>query len=719
MSCVIHEVVSYLNSDELLTYLSVFRKDSAIYKSICEGFHGVFRWPLLKAGCEPTVAGEHNIVVRKRAMPGKLSHFPHMQELLLDAMIDTHDLKVAGRFIHDALRELRATLLCGHLRSLKRLRVRNVILDTANAGALKIDLPAMLRDGSLKSLEFVELDVQEEIGDDEFVPVIKRASLAREVIEALAKMPRLQDFVVQFNPLTDFSSMFMRQRWPSLTILRSNFLLCCYAQGDVREVANDSLAYFWARGHFPSVSTLVVGEWISGAFPLACDLFNDLPTDGMPQITKLVLTGRVLKNPLLNFRVPGLLTQEEQHNGGGGVIAAPLFRNVQTLDVSRLFVPVAISRHLVEEQGLFDYDDYAASFIANTCRAVRNVSASLVQTVASLPTLILSDALFGGEDWTQDVSGAISDCIEALRPAKLVVDKLELEQEGNAHCGQRVFTDCRPGSTLVANVLACGLRRYENPCANHLGEEYLMERENLFRLLTETPGLQACVVELELDSAFLFSFAGVLELVFLTAKPDDWLDDCLEFLDSGDEDDVEDEELVRDLFEGTCSRWQFHKRVIRMSAAHRERIASLVTSGDCTFCDLAAALHPFQNLRKIVVNNEQLLQWRHHSPDLESLCELPPPGCQSLEVRSAYRAGHLGEFRKHVWAPLLEGRSERKMFEVFAPLRRTTNWVQGSFELTAASHGGSSRLSAEMRSFSKHHRQLVDESPTASGGPTM
>ena len=350
----------------------------------------------------------------------------------------------SGKIVNDAMRELRATLFFGHLGHLKRLTIDKVYLDQVNANAVAADLPAILRKGLLANLEFIKLDCvrvvvwniddDDDVDDDEGgggrFPVFAVEATAKELLRSMARhLPLLQDFNVDFGS-TDLSQTFLEESWPHLTTLRSAFITT-QVQVVVPPAAallRPTFAAAWAQGHFPSATTLVVGEWKHGQ--RRNDLASDLPTDGLHQITKLVLTGRVLKNSLLNFRMPGRLTHQEERFGGGGVIHSPLFRGVQELDLTHLFVPVPFKEHEVNVLGLVAdfYDNYADSFNANTCRAVQNVSAVVSQ--ASVPTLVISDAFFGHEDWTQPANvmtaSAIADCLQALRPAKLVVTKTEL-----------------------------------------------------------------------------------------------------------------------------------------------------------------------------------------------------------------------------------------------------------------------------------------------------
>lgn len=713
VSCVIHVVVSFLCSEDLLTYLSVFRKDSVVYKSICDGFAGVFKWPLLRAQCEPTAAGEHNIVLRWRSFPGKLAQFPHMQELL----ISTNPQKVMGTFVHNVMREVRATLLCGQLRNLKRLIMRNVFLDPFNSAAMQTDLPAILREASLQSLEFVELNMQELIRDENPDPedegtfhgvqvfVIRHASLARDVIGALAKLPLLRDFDVQFPPLLDLSSMFMRHRWPSLTVLRSNFILRRYSHSQL------GFGDYWALGNFPRVDTLVVGEWSSEDDPPRRDLLFDLPKGcGMKQITTLVLTGRVLKNPLLGFRS----TNAPRPVG----IPVPLFDNVRTLDISHLFVPVPFTPHearFVPLHVMGPYDLYEASFCADTVRAVQNISAALRLTDLSLPTLVASDAFFGAEGLAlaanEAILGSIVDCLHRLRPAKLVLHKLVLHREANVHRGQTLFLDCPPGLThATTENFAFGLRRYQyknHPCAANPDP---LDGLNLPRFLAAMPGLHAYVSELEVDCAFLLTRASMLGLIFKLSKPDDWLAEGMESSEEGGwgEEEEEDREVTRELF-AVDSFWQFHRKVVSMSDAARERVLGIIDVGTVPLCDLGAALRPFHALRRIVVDNERLQEWCPHSPDLDMLARLPPPACRSLVVRGVYGATEAGEFRSHVWEPLLAGNGAKRLHEFFGSAHlgpRDTRWVESRFTVTVLSVGGGHRMEAEMRSFSSR-MQLV------------
>ena len=62
--CVMGEIVSFLCSEDLLDYASVFRRGSFLHKAICAGFQGVFLFPLVRRT-------EQKVV--KRLFPGGYS----------------------------------------------------------------------------------------------------------------------------------------------------------------------------------------------------------------------------------------------------------------------------------------------------------------------------------------------------------------------------------------------------------------------------------------------------------------------------------------------------------------------------------------------------------------------------------------------------------------------------------------------------------------------
>lgn len=544
----IHEIVSFLCSDELVDYLSLFRRGCFMHKTICAGFYGVFRWPLLRGAVK-----EQRVVVRRRLLPGgdALANFPRMRELYINAVSRGIKFLVAGTPVDDVMRELRAALFFGHLGRLKKLSIKNVRLDLMNSNALQVDLPATIRKGCLANLQFITLGMKrrEPVGDDEDgpVPVFCGAS-SQDLLRAMAKhLTLLRDFDVDFG-LTDLSTVFLEQMWPSLTTLRSVFVTRQYAPANAATDPPMTFASAWARGHFPSANTLVVGEWRHRQ--RLKDLVSDLPTDGMPQITKLILIGRVLKSPLLNFRVPGRLTAQEDRFGGGGVIQAPLFRGVQVLDMKYLFVPVAFEEFEVTTLGLLAefYENYAASFVVNTCRAVQNISAAFSH--ATPPTLVISDTFFGRDrslPFSVMISSAISECLQTLRPAKLVVSKTELLESNNSkntYSAVPVFLD---SDLHMHNLVGYGPEQTDSGYTGLWSEaddssdcfsgDSLFAYGNLRYILAENSALRESLVELEIDSVFLQSYRTMLVSCLRYEGPG--------FLSIEDEEENTDDETSR------------------------------------------------------------------------------------------------------------------------------------------------------------------------------
>ena len=348
--CVIHEIVSFLGSGSLLDFLSLFKRGSRDYQNVCAGFHGVFKWPLTRW----VNLGLPTEEFQQRRLPGHgaLTLFPHMQHLRIEGQyVDSGEgdgsivvRRQVRAAVQETTRELRAALLCGYLGHLQELTISGVYLAKSDARALETDLLAILRRGCLKTLDFISLDIfQQRDGDDDDddddggggggnASLFSRAGFAVDLLESMAAhLPLLRDFQIDFpcdsNPAdVDLCESFLEQRWPSLTILRSPFVTrrdgavaaAAAAAGGAGGAPPATFATAWAKGHFPRATTLVVSEWTHNPATRRSNLVRDLPADGLAQITQLVLMGRALKSPLLNFIHPGQLTPQEAEFGGAG-----------------------------------------------------------------------------------------------------------------------------------------------------------------------------------------------------------------------------------------------------------------------------------------------------------------------------------------------------------------------------------------------------------------
>lgn len=727
IACVTHEVVSFLTSEDLLDYLQVFRKDSVMHKDICERFSGSFRWPLLRAMRDPSSSrrgyDRKKIVRCERLMPYKLASFPHMQELIIDG-----ENKYRSCSVEQAVQDMRRALSTRSLKHLKRLRIVNLMLNGPDARLMRAALPVILENRNLWALEFLEIDVTDrstfkfdddpDIGDCVYEAVFFRAPAALDLIKSMALgLPSLKDFHVTIDPSVDVSQAFLAHRWPSLAVLRSAFItrVAPVPQAAPESTPPITFADAWAKGHFPSVTTLVVGEW--SVLTKRCDLTSDLPTDGMERIRKLVLTGRVLKSPLLNFRVPGQLTVMEERSGGGGVISAPLFRGVRELDISRLFVPAVCSLRKVRHLGFIEghYEPYAAAFTASTCRAVRNIAASLAPSLRPLPTLIASDAFFGAEDWRLPshalLRGAISQCWEALQPARLVVHKVHLRAWRNAYYGQRIFFDSLhmpldgdgDQYMISGTCLSSGARRggsgfvgyteYRNVDSEDLDADELdpwnepttNTCRNLHLLLGESLALRTGLAELQLDSVFLHTHASLLRHFSNWQAADMLLDD----LDADDED----AQVALAFFQGGSEgeyEWELDDQIASASESLCARINAALWAEPAPVFDFRAALRPYERLRSIVVCHERSAgapEFCYHLLDLDMVSRLPPASCESLSVRGFYGPLRKEYLARCMWPPFMQRRNAKTMLDYFPAQGPGFRWVEGKVRMTVTVRG--------------------------------
>ena len=351
-------IASFLDQSDLITFLSIFRRNDLDRRYIEQSWEGDLRLPMVSFY---NVGNVHHAKFRTLSAMS-LGALTGMRKL---SITPSHD----GRILYEpTLRAFRACLIAGTLRNLKQLELCDYCdgpLINASS-ALWHDLPAGLT--TLKQLEHLTIRISHESANVSL-------SSQESILKSMAQLPKLQDFDFDWKISPAKLRLFLKLKWPALTVLRTQYLLCGSA---------DLLSKAFSDGRFPSVTKLIIGEHLNG------NLYSRLPTDGLKQIRHLRLEGRILRSPLLNFATA--MTDIQQLYGFGGTILESKFTGVETLDIACLKAPdVMPVFHTADEQSI-----YCSEFSANTLRALRNLTAVLRDS--KITSMLLADCFLDDFD---------------------------------------------------------------------------------------------------------------------------------------------------------------------------------------------------------------------------------------------------------------------------------------------------------------------------------
>ena len=350
-------IATYLNDDDLLTFLSIFRAADPDRISIARNWEGElkitrteYRPTMIDNDPKRTVYREHYKLVSAETLRGLTS----------PKKVLVNELR-SSRGTERTLRLFRIALMTNAFSNLEHLNL-NFANNHMNAvSAFWYDflelLPTLKK---LKSLVFKN-------DDDTFFA----GGRLEKLLESMSQLPMLENFSVGFLPHVECRMKwsasvvrtFLRLKWPSLKKLLTHQVTF---KAPVSALDRRLLADAFANGHFPCVTSMEIGEFLGG------DLYSCLPED-VSQIKHLTIQGRILRSPLLNFTIPMENFDIQTLSGGGGTITASKFSGLTCLDLSGLHVSDVMPLYQnIEDQGM-----YCLAFHNNTLRALNNLTTVL------------------------------------------------------------------------------------------------------------------------------------------------------------------------------------------------------------------------------------------------------------------------------------------------------------------------------------------------------
>ena len=333
---------------------------------------------------------------------------------------------------------------------------------------------------------------------------------------------------------------------------------------------------------------------------------------------------------------------------------------------------------------------------------------NLSEAVVAPSTVVLSDAFFGSQDWAMPANvlpaAAVCDCVAALRPTKLVVEKINVEGEGSDYSGQRLPTEFLGlQASLPYGPWATGDIGYTGTITNDDNEDWDCTNpmttitrntcSNLHRLVSAiAPALRDRLSEIHIDGAFLHSYRSLL-----CSLKGTWLENGVFDMLGVEEDEgrqamnfltgeLEPRDPERVWGEWFVQVYEEHFTVGKILLASEHACAAFCKlvlgpgSGADTLAtvpvfDFHAALLPLKLLRRLVIDNS-----RRDDADRELLCSLPPPSCEALVVCES--GTHMAEDERDSraeWEAILQRHRQPKMPDYFP---RYFRWKETTLTLS-------------------------------------
>ena len=472
-------IANFCDTGTLLDWLSCYRPGDEDRRIIEAGFSGSI--------CLPVRRLVKNTYIRLyRSMPRQVLRSLTMTSSLDIQLIHSVDCD-------DDFRTFRSALLNESLANLQTLVLVADRQSSINA-PFWLDVSPSLK--SLKSLKLLKINA-----DSSFfgrnVPTL---------LKAMASMRALEDFQINFTWTSSLVATFLKLKWPSLKVLRSDQILMEEPPFPAVKYHDQLLTAAFANGHFKRVSHLVVGESREKG-----NLHDALPKDGLKQIKTLTLIGRVLRSTLLNFSTlpPGELNL----NGAGGAATRSLFSGLDCLDISHLHVPDAIPFfHTVNEQTI-----YCNNFHENSLRALGNLTTLIGSS--KLKKVMISDLIVSPSSKMLE-PGQLAR--ERMRQCRAELNAARISTLGSLAKGVKVL-DVSCYSDYADTYQGLGVfclspnwaRENANPSSGAPLDCCLYGTECLAWFLSNSKELHESLDELLLPSCFADSYRGRLyQLIF-------------------------------------------------------------------------------------------------------------------------------------------------------------------------------------------------------------